>query len=277
MSARSVVRILLFFPWATPCLAQMEASLPATDLPVQAAQPAPTVTIPAGTRVMMRLVSPVHTTSAGEGSGLYLETAFPVILDNRVVVPEHTRVMGTIEASKRPGHFKRESEFRFHFRNMVFGNNQVVEIDGELQSLPGSGMDRVDPETRTAKPVDQYEKGLPAIAGAALLGAVIGSERRTGVGKFVGAGLGAGIGLGGVLLKRGDDISLPAGSAVEMVIEKPVAIDASAIPQKAQPPAVIPPPPAAQRPVCADYRGCSAGPRKPPRVPPISFLPFLIR
>src|SRR5262249_22075807 len=38
-----------------------------------------TVTIPAGTRVMMVLESPLHTTSGTAGSGIYLETFFPVI------------------------------------------------------------------------------------------------------------------------------------------------------------------------------------------------------
>src|SRR5579871_4999993 len=37
-----------------------------------------TVTIPAGTRVLMVLKSPLHTTSGTAGSGLYLETLYPV-------------------------------------------------------------------------------------------------------------------------------------------------------------------------------------------------------
>src|SRR5947209_19639335 len=43
------------------------------------------VTIPAGTKVMMFLTSPIHSTSGTAGSGLYLETLYPVILENHVV------------------------------------------------------------------------------------------------------------------------------------------------------------------------------------------------
>ena len=38
-----------------------------------------TLTVPAGTHVLMCLTSPLHTTSARTGSGVYLETSGPVI------------------------------------------------------------------------------------------------------------------------------------------------------------------------------------------------------
>src|SRR5262245_55242638 len=69
-----------------------------------------TVTIPAGTRVLMVLKSPLHTTSGTAGSGIYLETLFPLIQDNRVVVPAHTQVQGVVEGNRRPGHLERTSE-----------------------------------------------------------------------------------------------------------------------------------------------------------------------
>src|SRR5579864_2823177 len=55
-----------------------------------------TVTIPAGTRVLMVLKSPLHTTSGTAGSGLYLETLYPVVQGNGVVIPAHTLVQGVV-------------------------------------------------------------------------------------------------------------------------------------------------------------------------------------
>ncbi len=37
------------------------------------------ITISAGTHLLMKLISPLHTTSSTPGSGVYLETAFPVV------------------------------------------------------------------------------------------------------------------------------------------------------------------------------------------------------
>src|SRR5262249_36952204 len=48
------------------------------------------ITIPAGTRVMLVLRSPLHTTSGTQGSGLYLETLYPVLQGDHVVIPAHT-------------------------------------------------------------------------------------------------------------------------------------------------------------------------------------------
>ena len=56
--------------------------------------PSDLVPIPAGTHLLMKLISPLHTTSSTPGSGVYLETAFPVVANDRVVIPEHTRVWG---------------------------------------------------------------------------------------------------------------------------------------------------------------------------------------
>ena len=97
-----------------------------------------TVTIPAGTRVLMVLKSPLHTTSGTAGSGLYLETLYPVVQGNGVVIPARTLVQGVVESDERPGHLKRTSEFRFRFTTLIFPNNLVVPINGVLQSIPGT-------------------------------------------------------------------------------------------------------------------------------------------
>jgi hypothetical protein len=225
------------------------STLPLTMAPEAATTVSPsTVTIPAGTRVLMVLTSPLHTTSGTAGSGLYLETLYPVIQGNRVVIPAHTLVQGVVEADRRPGHLNRVSEFRFHFTTLIFPNNYVAPIQGALQSIPGARNIRTRDEEGTLKPVDQTEKVVtPAVAGG-VGGAIIGSHRAYGIGLLPGAGLGAALGLGAVLLKRGDEISLPQGSNVEMVLQAPlslepaqVAANARYIPQRQPPPAAPPP------------------------------------
>lgn len=181
------------------------------------------VSIPAGTRVLGVLVSPLHSTSGTEGSGVYLQTVVPVIDGDHVVIPAHTFVEGTVEGNRRPGHFNRTSEFHFRFNSMIFPNNAVAPIEGVLQSIPGSKTTRTskDGELHT---VDQTEKVLIPTAGGAVAGGIVGSVSRTGVGKFVGGGLGAGLGLGSVLLQRGDEINLPQGTHVEIVLRKEIRL-----------------------------------------------------
>src|SRR6266571_1503723 len=169
----------------------LEETLTETMAPQVATTTAPsTVTIPAGTRVLMVLKSPLHTTSGTAGSGLYLETLYPVVQGNRVVVPAHTQVQGVVEANKRPGHVNRVSEFRFRFTTLIFPNNFVAPIDGVLQSIPGAKNIRTHDKDGTLKPVDQTEKVVTPAAVSAVGGAIIGAHRGFGIGLLPGAGLG---------------------------------------------------------------------------------------
>lgn len=216
----------------TPLLQAMAPQVATTTAPS-------TVTIPAGTRVLMVLKSPLHTTSGTAGSGLYLETLYPVVQGNGVVIPAHTRVQGVVEADERPGHLKRTSEFHFRFTTLVFPNNLVVPISGVLQSIPGARNIRARGEDRTLKPVDQAEKVITPTAAGAVGGAIIGSHHAFGIGLLPGAGLGAALGLGAVLLKRGDEIYLPQGTSVEMVLAAPFSLDQSQMAANARPPQAV--------------------------------------
>ena len=210
-----------------------------------------TVTIPAGTRVLMVLKSPLHTTSGTAGSGLYLETLYPIVQGNHVVIPAHTQVQGVVEANKRPGHVNRVSEFRFRFTTLIFPNNFVAPIQGALQSIPGAKNIRTHDKNGTLKPVDQTEKVVTPAAAGAVGGAIIGAHRGFGIGLLPGAGLGAALGLGAVLLKRGDEISLARGTNVEMILQAPLALEQAQVDENAryQPP---------RQPWVAPQQGCAA-------------------
>jgi type IV secretion system protein VirB10 len=209
-------------PAQTPVLQTMAPQVATTTDPS-------TVTIPAGTRVLMVLKSPLHTTSGTAGSGLYLETLYPVVQGNGVVIPARTLVQGVVESDERPGHLKRTSEFSFHFTTLIFPNNVVVPINGVLQSIPGARNIRTRSNDRTLEPVDQTEKVITPVAASTVGGAIIGSNRHFGIGLLPGAGLGAALGLGAVLLKRGDEIYLPQGSRVEMVLRAPFSLEQSQV------------------------------------------------
>lgn len=196
--------------------------------PVSAVQVPPEkspLTIGAGTRVLMVLTSPLHTTSGVEGSGVYLETLQPVIQDSRIVIPAHTQVQGVIETSKRPGHFRRTAEFKLRFTTLIFPNNHVANINGALRSIPGSPAVRISPDDGKLKTVDQIDRAAVAGIAGATGGVLVGSVSRVGIGKAIGAGLGAGVGLETVLLQKGNDIVLGNGTQMEMILESPFILD----------------------------------------------------
>jgi hypothetical protein len=86
--------------------------------------------------------------------------------------------------------------------------------------------------------VDQTEKVITPVAASSVGGAIIGAHRGFGIGLLPGAGLGAGLGLVAVLLKRGDEINLPQGTSVEMVLAAPFSLDNSQLAANAR---IVPP------------------------------------
>jgi len=196
---------------------------PAEGLPSSAA--AAPVTIPSGTHLLMKLISPLHTTSSTSGSGVYLETVFPVVLHDRVVIPEHTRVLGTVQWQRRPGRVSGRAQMRLQFTQLILPDNHVLSISGRLQSLPGSTRNRTVDQEGLIEPVDQIDADVHSVVGGAAVGAIFGgiggrSLTSLGIGMLVGGG----VGLSKALFTRGDELSLPPGTLVEMVLKHPLTV-----------------------------------------------------
>ena len=188
-------------------------------------QPPATITLPAGTKMLVLLKSPLHTTSAEPGAGIYSETASVVVQDGRVVVPLKAQVQGTVQSSKRPGRVKGKAAFLLHFTSLTFPNNYTVAIDGALNGVPGSDKLRAKGEEGKIEPVDQIDKDIGTIFKPSLAGAALGSIRSLGAGTFTGAGAGALFGLAKVLITRGDAIRLNQGTTLELILQRPLILD----------------------------------------------------
>lgn len=183
------------------------------------------ITVPAGTHVLMTLTSPLHTTSAQKGSGVYLVTTWPVVQNDTVVIPACSRVMGVVEQDRRPGRVKGRAQFRFRFTSLILPNDHVVSIRAGLQSLPGDGKNRTQDAEGTIEPVDQIDRDVYTVAKGVAAGGLGGAIARSGSAAGIGMGIGGGLALGKVLFTRGDEIRLPQGTQVEMVLQEPVVID----------------------------------------------------
>src|SRR5260370_2048947 len=83
-------------------------------------EPKPGVTtIPAGTHLLMKLISPLHTTSSTPGSGVYLDTAFPIVENSRVVISEHTRAMRVVTDERSPYRLQGRAHIRLRLTQLI--------------------------------------------------------------------------------------------------------------------------------------------------------------
>jgi hypothetical protein len=192
------------------------------------------LTIPAGTRIPLSLKQAISTKNAREGDAVYAETAFPYVVDDRVVVPAGAYIQGKIAHVERAGHGKGRSEILMHFTSMIYPSGYTVMLPGSVQNMPGADSNSVkDPEGTiqqdkdTGKKVEDATKnGVYGTLGGATAGGLAGGGLN---GARIGAGAGAAAGVAWALLKRGADVKLDVGTSIEMEIQRPITVDASRI------------------------------------------------
>jgi len=191
-----------------------------------------TYTVPAGTKVLLQLRSALNTKSAKPGDGVYLSSTFPVVVGNRVMIPNGVYVQGVVDRVQRGGRIKGKAQLDMHFTSIIFPNGSVVEIPGVVDSVPGTKNQTVknDGEGTIEQNGDKgrnagrtAEIALPSGAGVGTIGgAVSGHPIEGGL-----AGLAAGAATVGIvsLFTRNADVDIPSGTQVEMVLQRPLLLE----------------------------------------------------
>src|SRR5690349_24890778 len=109
----------VFFVAALLWCIQLGAQSPLAESSAPQVAESATITIPAGTKVLMTSLAALNTISANNESGLYLETISDVVEQNRVVIPAGSHVQGSVIRSARPGRVKGRAELQFRFETLI--------------------------------------------------------------------------------------------------------------------------------------------------------------
>lgn len=234
------------------------SSQPATQAaPTAATSGAPTTlvqktyTVPAGSKILLQLRSPLNTRSAKTGDGVYLSSAFPVVVGNRVMIPSGVFVQGTVDRVVRAGRVSGKAQLDMHFTSIIFPNGTVVEIPGVVSGLPGASKQQVKDGEGTIEQDKDKTRNAGKTAEIALpTGAGVGSIAGLGAGHPIAGSFGGlGVGLAAVglvsLFTRGADVNIEAGTQVEMVLQRPLILQEENLAEGTAPdaaPAMVPSP-----------------------------------
>ena len=208
-------------------IAAAQSSLP-PDPPAPSVESGkPTLTIPAGTRIPLSLKQAISTKTAKDGDPVYAATAFPFVVNDRVVIPAGTYIQGKITRAQRGGHVKGRAELLIHFTSMIYPNGYTVMLGGSVENTPGAEKTSMKDKEGTIRQDSDAGKKAKEAAGGAATGAVIGAVTGGGKGAGIGAGVGGVTGLAIGMLSRGADVRLEPGTSIEMEIQREVSVDAS--------------------------------------------------
>jgi len=201
------------------------------------------LTVPRGTRVLLNMINSVSTKQAQIGDRIYLETAFPIIATNHIVIPQGSWVTGTITSVKRAGRMKGRGELQVRFDSLTLPNGVTRNFRSDLSALDGRSEQDINRERSAIKgPTDKtgdVDTVMTTTAEGAGVGALTGAITGHPVGgTLIGLGAGAAAGMAAVLLTRGPEATLLKGSSVEMVLDRslsfqPGELDFSQAPPRA--------------------------------------------
>jgi hypothetical protein len=182
---------------------------PMTGEPADAAANAvPLATIPAGTRIRVRLGQSLDTkySRRGERFVAYLDT--PVAAGNRVVLPKGTAFRGHVVEARSSGRLKGRAELGVTLDSFSL-NGATYEI-ATASDLRAS---------RSHK-----RRNFAIIGGGSGAGAAIGAIAGGGVGALIGAGAGAAAGTTGAYVTGKKHVRLPAETPLSFTLHPAVTL-----------------------------------------------------
>lgn len=195
-------------------------------------QPAGAYQVPPGTHILLAMINSVSTKQAAVGDRIYLETAFPIMANNRIVIPQGSWVTGTVTEVKRPGRVKGRGELQVRFDSLTLPNGVTRNFNADLGAMDPREGETFGHENGQITGQGNKKGDVQTVVGSTVAGTVIGSgigaaAKSAGKGAGIGTAAGGAAGLIGVLLTRGPDATLSKGSTVEMVLDRPISFNES--------------------------------------------------
>lgn len=183
--------------------------------------------IPQGAHVLLRMENSINTGTAQEGDFVYLRTASPISAGGQIVVPVGSYVQGVVSQSKRSGRVKGRAQLGIRLESLTLDNGKVYKFSPHLSSVDSEDNgQKVTGKESTVQAGSDVGKDAERIAIMAGSGAAIGGlTDRSWKGAGIGSGAGAAVGLATVLLSRGKEVELRHGATLDVVFDRPVALE----------------------------------------------------
>jgi hypothetical protein len=170
------------------------------------------VTIPAGTRILVRTMDNIDSQGSRPGSRFIGELETNLELDDVTVAPRGATVHGRLVEASAAGRTSGRSRLTLELTDIVINDtaNPILTESYEIRGRGQSG--------RTAR------RGLRGAG----LGALVGGLAGGGGGAAVGGAVGAGAGKARSAARGGQQISLPSGSLIEFRLAQPASLQVAA-------------------------------------------------
>jgi BON domain len=170
----------------------------------QAQSVPPSLVLPAGTLVSVRVIQALSSDHNQAGDGFTATLAQPVVVSGWVVARRGQTVQGRVAVAKKGGRVKGTSELGINLTELTLVNGHQLPIQTRL----------LETSAGSSKGGD-----VAAVGTTTGLGAAIGAAAAGGEGAAIGAGAGAVASIAGVLLTRGRPTVIPPEALLTFRLE----------------------------------------------------------
>ncbi|MGC1107292.1 MAG: hypothetical protein WA876_12210 [Candidatus Acidiferrales bacterium] len=212
---------------AAPSARAQSATLPAqqssastASTPATVVQSGKYIQVPTGTRLPLVLHNAISTRSARPGDSVYLETLFPILISERIVIPAGSYVSGEVTEAKR-GRGHGQAEIAIKLDNLILPNGYEAQFNAVPTDAGTGGKETVDREGMIKADKNKVGDANTVVQDTAVGAGVGGIATRSATGAGVGAGLGAVAGLITTHLNR-PDVELPRGTTLDVILNRPL-------------------------------------------------------
>ena len=173
-----------------------------------AAQSKKRITVPAGTRILIRMVDSIDSTKQKTGDRFTATLETNLQAEDTVVAPRGSTLYGRLAQASSAGRMSGSSELTLELTDIVI-NGTAYPLLTSTYEVKGKGEGG-----NTAKKV----------VGGAGLGALIGGIAGGGKGAAIGAGAGAATGTAVAASKKGQQLQIPSEALLEFRLQQPVSL-----------------------------------------------------
>jgi len=187
----------------------------------------PELIVPAGTVLPVVLNTYLNTKNTQVGDPFYADTAYPIWIQQRLVIPRGSIVKGVVTEVFTPGKVKGNGKLAIRFETILLPNGVERVLVADFRGIHGPGAEKVDRKTETVEQGSTANAGadLGTVVGTAGQGAIIAGVTNRGGGATeagIGAAAGAAAGLAIVLLSRERNLVLEPGTQLDLELKQPL-------------------------------------------------------
>lgn len=166
--------------------------------------------LPPDTVIIMRMEQTLNSKRSRVGDRFTASVTVPVEANGRVVIPTGTIVEGRVTQVTPAKRMSKAGMIGIDFDSIIMPDGRRLPIVGALTSDDPEIRRRIDDENSVRGP--NSDRKAIFVGGGGTLGAVLGGIAGGGKGAVLGGIAGAGVGIAGVLLSKGEEAEVRAGT-----------------------------------------------------------------